>query len=112
MQTAATAGTVGSSGSGRTAFEHIATILPTVSEPSRVVRSVQRIARSSAQSLALRLIDRVASEAARSSKPTASTADVRITIAEASDDVIASTSGARLLMPSRVIDVPRQRDSR
>src|SRR6266550_9257158 len=110
MHTAATAGTVGSSGSGRTAFEHMATILPIVSEPSRVVRSVQRIARSSAQSLASRLIDRVASEAARSSKPTASTAGVRITIADASDDVMAGTSGAKLFMLSRVIDVPRERD--
>src|SRR5881398_1021749 len=99
MHTAATDGTVGSNGSGRTAFEHIATILPTVSEPSRVVRSVQRIARSRAQSLASRLIDRVASEAARSSRPTASTAAVRITIADASDDVTAGDSGARLLMP-------------
>ncbi len=72
---------------------------------------MQRIARSSAQSLASRLIDRVASEAARSSRPTASTAGARITIAEASDDVMAGTSGARLLMPSRVIDVPRERDS-
>jgi microcystin degradation protein MlrC len=54
----------------------------------------------------------VASEAARSSKPTASTAGVRITIAEASDDVMAGTSGARLLMLSRVIDVPRERDRR
>src|SRR6266513_5414923 len=104
MQTAATEGTVASSGSGRTAFEHIATILPTVSVPSRVVRSVHRIARSSAHSLASRLIDRVASEAARSSNPTASTAGVRVTIVDASDELMAGTSGARLLMSSRVID--------
>src|SRR6266571_8298146 len=101
MQTAATEGTVGSSGSGRTAFGHIATILPTVSAPSRVVRSVHRIARSSAHSLASRLIDRVASEAARSSRPTASTAAVRVTIVEASDELITGDSGARLLMPNQ-----------
>src|SRR5881409_131466 len=112
MHTAATDGTVGSNGSGRTAFEHIATILPTVSEPSRVVRSVQRIARSSAQSLAPRLIDRVAREAARSSKPTASTAGVRASIFDASDEVTMGDSGARLLMSPRVIDVPRERGSR
>ena len=97
MQTAATEGTAGSSGSGRTAFEHIATILPTVSEPSRVVRSVHRIARSSAHSLASRLIDRVASEAARSSKPTASTAAMRVIIVDASDGLTTGDSGTRLL---------------
>ena len=70
------------------------------------------MARSSAQSLASRLIDRVASEAARSSRPTASTAGVRITIADASDDVMAGTSPARLLMSSRVIEVPREWDRR
>jgi hypothetical protein len=37
---------------------------------------------------------------------------VRITIADASDDVMAGNRGARLLMPSRVIDVLRERDSR
>src|SRR5256885_13142932 len=112
MHTAATDGTVGSTGSGRTAFEHIATILPTVSVPSRVVRSVHRIARSSAQSLASRLIERVASEAARSSNPTESTADLRVTILDASDGVTTGDSGTRLLMPTRVIDVPRERDRR
>src|SRR3989442_13795843 len=97
MQTAATEGTAAPSGSGRTAFEHMPTILPTVSEPSRVVRSVHRIARSSAHSLASRLIDRVASEAARSSKPTASTAAVRVIIVDASDGLTTGDSGARLL---------------
>jgi len=58
------------------------------------------------------LIERVASEAARSSRPTASTAGVRITIADASDDVMAGINGARLLMSSRVIDVPREWDRR
>src|SRR5436189_1302745 len=112
MHTAATGGTIGSSGSGRTAFEHIATILPTVSEPSSVVRSVQRIARSSPQRLASRLIDRVAREAARSSRPTASTAGVRVSIFDASDEVTTGDSGARLLISLRVIDVPRERGSR
>src|SRR5437868_14048664 len=112
MQTAATEGTAGSSGSGRMAFEHIATILPTVSEPSRVVRSVQRIARSSAHSFASRLIDRAASEAARSSNPTESTAGVRVTIVDASDGLITGDSGARLLMPTRVIDVSWDRRRR
>src|SRR5712691_3054444 len=112
MQTAATEWTVGSSGSGRTAFEHIATILPTVSAPSRVVRSVHRIARSSAHSLASRLIDRVASEAERSSNPTASTAGVRVIIVDASDVLITGDSGARLLTPTRVIDVSCERRRR
>src|SRR5947208_12003566 len=112
MQTAATDGTVWSSGSGRTALEHIVTILPTVSVPSRVVRSVQRIARSSAHSLASRLIDRAASEVARSSRPTASTAGVRVTIVDASDELITGGSGARLLMPTRVIDVSWDRRHR
>ena len=75
-QTAATDGIDGSTGSGRTAFAHSATILPTVSVPSSVVRSMQRIARSSAQSLEDFLIERLASDAARSSSPTASTATV------------------------------------
>jgi hypothetical protein len=49
---------------------------PTVSTPSRVVRSMHRIARSSAQRFASFLIERFASDAARSSRPTASTAEV------------------------------------
>ena len=57
-QTAATLGTSGRSGSGRTAFAHIATIFPVVSVPSRVVRSMHRIARSSAHSFASRLMER------------------------------------------------------
>ena len=50
-------GTSGRSGSGRTALAHSATILPVVSVPSSVVRSMQRIARSSAQTFVSRLID-------------------------------------------------------
>ena len=56
---------LGSSGSGRSALAHSATTLPGVSVPSRVVRSMHRIARSSPQTFASRLIDRVASAAAR-----------------------------------------------
>src|SRR6266508_3122763 len=63
MQTAATEGIDGSMGFGRTALAHIAMTLPTVSAPSRVVRSMLRIARSSAQSFDSRLIERFASEA-------------------------------------------------
>jgi hypothetical protein len=37
---------------------------------------------------------------------------VRITIADASDDVMVGINGARLLMSSRVIDVPREWDCR
>src|SRR5437867_1211052 len=84
MQTAATDGMDGSTGFGRTAFAHIATILPVVSEPSRVVRSMDRMARSRAHSFESRLIERLASEAARSSKPTASTAEARATSRAAS----------------------------
>src|ERR687891_1454115 len=81
--TAATLGIVGSVGSGRTAFEHTAVTFPGVSAPSRVVRSAHRMARSRANSLASRLIDRVASDAARSSRPTASTGVTRTMAASA-----------------------------
>src|SRR6266487_5365659 len=83
MHTAATDGIEASAGSGRTAFAHIATILPGVSAPSRVVRSTHRMARSRAHSLASRLIDRLASAAARSSSPTASTGTAPATSAAA-----------------------------
>src|SRR4029453_3156676 len=73
MQTAATGGAVGSDGSGRRAFAHRARTLPGVSWPSRVVRSIIRIARSIAHCLAVVLIDRAESLAARSSAPTWST---------------------------------------
>ena len=48
-------------------FDVSAETLPGVSEPSSVVRSIIRTARSSAKSFASRLIDRFASVAARSS---------------------------------------------
>src|SRR5215470_16626167 len=63
-QTAATDGTPASEGSGRTAFEQSAATLPGVSCPSSVVRSQQRIASSSAQTFASRLMLRFASSAA------------------------------------------------
>src|SRR5213075_2913781 len=72
-QTAATDGMLGSDGSGRIAFEASAATLPGVSAPSSVVRSITRIASSSAKTLESRLIERVASDAARSSSATAST---------------------------------------
>src|SRR5438034_6427216 len=83
MHSAATEGMLGSVGSGRMAFAHSATILPGVSAPSKVVRAMQRIARSRAHNLASRLIERFASDAARSSSPTASTARVPATRAAA-----------------------------
>jgi len=58
---------------GRIPLAHRAATLPGVSEPSSVVRSMQRTARSSAQSFEAFLIERLASEAARSSAPTSST---------------------------------------
>src|SRR5919202_858859 len=73
MQTAATWGQDGSSGSGRRAFAASERTVPTVSAPSSVVRSTMRIARSSAHFLAVVLIDRVPSMAARASAPTSST---------------------------------------
>src|SRR5256885_5703002 len=71
--TAATDGMVESPGLGRMALAHIAATLPGVSAPSSVVRSMHRTPRSSAQSLEDFLIERLASEAARSSAPTSST---------------------------------------
>src|SRR5918996_3422027 len=82
-QTAATEEIVGSVGSGRTAFEHTAVTLPGVSAPSSVVRSAHRTARASAYRFDSRLIDRVPSEAARSSSPTASTGVTRTMAASA-----------------------------
>src|SRR3990170_1201753 len=77
MQTAATDGIDGSTGSGRTAFEQSAATLPGVSAPSSVVRSIIRTASSNACSFDSFLIDRLASVAARSSSATASTEPIR-----------------------------------
>ena len=71
-QTAATDGMDGSDGSGRSALDDRAATLPGVSAPSSVVRSMQRIARSSACIFVSRLIERFASSPARASTPTAS----------------------------------------
>src|SRR5215467_13770840 len=73
MQIAATEGIDASPGLGRMPLAQSAATLPGVSEPSSVVRSMQRMARSSAQSLDAFLIERLASDAARSSAPTWST---------------------------------------
>src|SRR6267378_4376059 len=73
MQIAATLGMVGSPGLGRMPLAQSAVTLPGVSEPSSVVRSMQRTARSSAQSFDDFLIERLARDAARSSAPTSST---------------------------------------
>src|SRR5438876_3800950 len=78
MQTAATDGTPGSDGSGRSAFEQSAAILPGVSWPSSVVRSQQRIASSSAHTFDSRLMLRFASSAARPSTATWSTDTLRV----------------------------------
>src|SRR3984957_19056942 len=66
-------GAVGSAGSGRLALAHTARTLPGVSWPSSVVRSIIEMAISSAHCLAVVLIDRLASMAARASAPTWST---------------------------------------
>src|SRR5215469_11716645 len=73
MHTAATGGTDGSSGSGWSALAHSPRTFPGVSAPSSVVRSTIVTAISSAHSLASRLIERVARDAARSCAPTWST---------------------------------------
>src|SRR5215469_12368278 len=72
-QTAATIGADGSAGSGRLALAHSARTLPGVSWPSSVVRSIIEMAVSSAHCLAVVLMDRLASMAARASAPTRST---------------------------------------
>ena len=58
MQIAATLGMAGSDGSGRMPLAHRARTLPSVSLPSSVVRSIIRIARSSAHSFDSLLIER------------------------------------------------------
>src|SRR5713226_9377838 len=73
MQIAATEGMLGSPGLGRMPLAQRAATLPGVSLPSSVVRSMHRMARSSAHSFDAFLIERLASAAARSSAPTSST---------------------------------------
>src|SRR5215472_12591530 len=98
-QTAATGGTPGSPGSGWRALAHRPRILPGVSAPSSVVRSTMRTAMSRAHSLASRLIDLVASAAARSCAPTWSTPGSpcsarRSAASEASAPLVPGTGGA------------------
>jgi len=71
--TAATRGVVASDGSGVIALATSERTLPGVSAPSRVVRSMSVMILSSAHCLDDVLIERVASDAARCSRPTAST---------------------------------------
>src|SRR3954451_722401 len=73
MQTAATAGVLRSDGSGRRALAARLRTLPGVSAPSSVVRSTIEMAVSMAHALAVVLIERVPSCAARCSAPTWST---------------------------------------
>jgi len=73
MHTAATGGAVASPGSGRIALAQSERTLPGVSAPSSVVRSTMRIAVSMAHALAVVLMLRVNSPAARASAPTWST---------------------------------------
>ena len=70
-------GWTGRRAAGGSPFAHSARTLPGVSFPSSVVRSIIRIARSSAQTLDAFLIDRFVSDATRSWIPTASTGVTR-----------------------------------
>ena len=71
--TAATDGISGIVGAGQTAFAHRCRTLPGVSEPSSVVRSTMDTARRMPCCLAVVLMERLPSVAARSSMPTRST---------------------------------------
>ena len=77
MQIAATLGIVGSPGFGWMPLAHSARTLPGVSLPSRVVRSIIRIARSRAHSFEAFLMLRFWSVATRSSAATWSTGVTR-----------------------------------
>ena len=78
--TAATEGISGIVGAGQTAFAHRCRTLPAVSEPSSVVRSIIDTARRMPCCLAVVLMERLPSVAARSSTPTRSTCgSLRIT---------------------------------
>src|SRR6476619_49319 len=70
---AAGRGVEASVGSGTIALAHSERTLPSVSAPSRVVRSIIEIAVSMAQAFAVVLIERVPRPAARPSAPTWST---------------------------------------
>src|SRR6516162_1040154 len=96
-QTAATIGAVGSAGSGRLALAHSARILPGVSWPSSVVRSIIEIAMSRAHCLAVVLMDRVASMAARASAPTRSTPGSPCRNSRSEEPVIVRVSAGALI---------------
>ena len=76
-QTAAQDGTSGMVGAGQTALAHRWRTLPAVSAPSSVVRSTIDTARRMPCCLAVVLIERLPSTAARSSMPTRSTCGSR-----------------------------------
>src|SRR5215207_406647 len=76
-QTAAQDGTSGIVGAGQTALAHRWRTLPAVSAPSSVVRSTMDTARRMPCCLAVVLIERLPSTAARSSMPTRSTCGSR-----------------------------------
>ena len=113
-----------SPGCGRIPFAHRARILPGVSFPSSVVRSIIRIARSSAQTFDAFLIDRRLSDVTRSWIPTASTgvtrpsrlprlparpsnarmsscARSRVAVSRATDVVMGASLPARRFRPAR-----------
>ena len=68
--------------------------MPGVSAPSSVVRSVVRIASSRAKTFASFLIERFASEAARSSRATASTEPIRGSRGSSGSSKPAGSAGA------------------
>src|SRR3972149_12030997 len=74
-------------GSGRMALADIWAILPGVSFPSRVVRSIMRTARVSASSFDSFLMERVDNVSTRSVAPTSSTLGTDLREA-ASDDLV------------------------
>src|SRR6185437_14200547 len=92
-------GAVGSAGSGRLALAHNARTLPGVSWPSSVVRSIIEMAMSRAHCLAVVLMDRLASVAARASAPTRSTpgSPCRKPRSEASDQVTLCVTAVALM---------------
>jgi hypothetical protein len=75
--TAATEGTEGSPGSGRTALAHNPRTLPGVSFPSSVVRSIIRMTISSAHTFEASWMARVRAATTRSTTPTWSTPPMR-----------------------------------
>src|SRR2546421_1255684 len=116
MQIAATDGIAPSEGSGRIAFEASAETLPGVSAPSSVVRSVMRTARSSANTLDSRLIERLARVPARSSTATWSIEPIRGSRGSSGSSKPVGSAGACAITlsvsPSPRLAVPREEDVR